>query len=76
MNPIPWAFLCSSARPNARGGVDVTHLHDKFALSDIPNLCLVAMLTPNAQEESGSQTFAIFSTFQFAAFLRDEFETE
>lgn len=71
---IEWAFLCAAAKLNQRGGVDITHLHDKFNRSDLASLALVVCLTFEPNHPGGPQPVyrAMIDTFQLALIIQDE----
>lgn len=70
---IEYAFLCASAGPNERGGVDILHLDDKFFHSDLSTLMLVLCISTRQLEHlGGQQPYHIFGEFRLGIRLMDE----
>jgi hypothetical protein len=71
---IEWAFLCAAAQINQRGGLNITHLHDKFNHSDLASLTLVVCLTFEQDHPGRLQPLhhAIIDTFELALILQDD----
>lgn len=60
MKIIEFAFLCASAVPNSRGGMEISHLHDNFRMSDLAGLSLVFRFDVEMENLSVPKPYTLF----------------
>lgn len=73
MKIIEWAFLCASAELDDRGGLNITHLYDKFSLSDLPELCVVFhIVVPKIDILGGLQPYPFLGEFLLSITIKTE----
>lgn len=74
---IEWAFVCGFAESDERGGVNASHIFDKFTSVDLPGPFVVIRLTiPRDQILGGRQTYHFLTEFILSLHLKTAADEE